>query len=226
MQSQQPQLSKFSSVIILGLALAALSATQVAQADLRILGTGAYMSQTSDKEEGDTSSDSDRTGTGYHLQALGQYDIISPIPGFAIFGGVGLGRRSLSKEQSSETTIGTVKAVFTISTTILTGEVGAQFSAIPILTLQGALGYDYGLSGETKAEITIPAAGKTTTTTDLSTYWDARLTGRALLTVFPLVRAGLEMSYIPTGKLKAKDSTTKETGFSGYNIGVVAGVSL
>ena len=144
---------------------------------------------------------------GLSIGALARFDIVS-LGVAGIYGGAGLRYLSLSRDVSS------VKV--TVTGTAAEAELGGRFSVIPaLLGIEGGVVYDYGLSGKSKVE-----AGGISVETDLDSMSRLGLAARALVSLAPLVSAGLELGY-NTADIKVKGSSASQA--NGYNVrGVVS----
>lgn len=196
------------------LAVAGLcSISSVANADIRVFAGVGYDSITVKADEDDADQD-DRESSGLSYQLLGQYDVFGPLPGLDVFVGGGLRGQSLTYEDGPLTLTWTAQ--------LATGEAGVNVGLIPLVTLQAALGYDYGISGETEAEIT----GQGSSTADTDSYSRMRLAGRAFFTPLPLFRVGAEVSFYPVGSYTADAEGAKAHDLSGWGAMVTGGIAL
>lgn len=190
----------------------ALVPTQSYALDVTLLGRLGYDSIQGEKAEGADSEP--KAITGYDLGVLGQVSIVD-LSLVSLYGGAGLSYVSLSNSDD-----GTDNSA---SLLVLPLELGVSFKAIPILTLQGAVGYDVGLSGTGKVK-----TDGVTTNFDITSHGGVTLTARAMMSFIPLFMGGLELQYMPTGSQEIKpDGGEKVKGdISAFAVRLVAGVGI
>lgn len=187
-------------------AAAASTVSQEAFAFRLIAGLGYESLQT---EKMNNEATEPKALTGLDLEALAQFELFG-VPGFALIGGAGLKNAILSSEDTDQG----VKTESDFNLTHVNVEAGAQFSALPLLTLQAVAGYDFGVAGNAEVK-----TRGTTIDVDVEGSNRFHLTGRALLTVFPFLSVGLGGSWFQ-GELETKaDNFPKQTrDFDGYAV--------
>ena len=197
----------------------------------RLLAGGGYENfQIEDTDtDGNGTKEKPKAATGANIGLVGQAELIDIVPTVKIVGGLGLKKSFLS----STTSIGSLDITTKLSPQTVGPEAGLQIGLIPLITVQAVAGYDFGLGGTIQTTLKSTGSAATLETTPSKGTFDSHgqfhLTGRALLTVFPLVSAGLEAGW-QSGKFKYKDKDdsvlSKETKYSGYKINAVVSLSL
>jgi hypothetical protein len=196
----------------------AMGAAQTALADLRVLANGGYQSLTF-KDDHDNPGTTKTEMTGFAGSGRVQYDVFSPVPGLGVFVGGGIGQSVLGADKTIEGR----KFKYAYKETYVPVEAGVQFSAIPMLRIQGAVQYHHALRGEMATTVPAPL----TNPVDLKLDRASRvlLTGRAMLTVAPFVSAGLYGDVLASGKFKFKDQTEGDYD-SGFEAGGVIALNF
>jgi hypothetical protein len=174
---------------------------------------GGYENLQIEKSEEETSDPN--AAKGYTLQGLGEVGFLDSVPGFSLLAGGGLRYSSLkAKEIAVESTLTPLMAAV---------EAGVEFSAIPLLRLQGLVGYDYGLSGKYELE-----GDGVDLSLDLKKFNRVSISARALLTVAPFVSLGLEPTWY-TGEFGIKENDgikVDDVDFTGWAVKAVAAFTL
>lgn len=197
----------------IGLCLASalsIAAGEKAHAGIRAFGSAGYASVTN--EEGSSES---KEVTGYDLNLTGQFDVFS-LPAISIYAGPSF----KSANTSSEYSMGGIAVTQELTQTHAGVEAGVNFGLIPLITLQGGLNYNVGLSGK----LSLKRIGSTTADFDAESGSEMGATVRALLTPFPLLRAGAELG-VGSGKVQFGDEAP-ETKYSYWSARAVVGLSL
>lgn len=193
---------------------AALVPTQSFALDVNILGRVGYDSIQSEKEDGDT--EDPKPLTGFDLGVMAQVSFLD-LTVASLYGGAGLSYISVSRSEGDNK--------FSESLIVLPLEAGVSFKALPLLTLQGAVGYDLGLSGSGESK---SALG--TSDIEITSHGAVTLTARAMMSVLPFMMGGLEFQYMPSGsqefKLKDFDNAKGKGDITGYAIRLVAGFGI
>lgn len=189
---------------------------------LNAFGQGRYLSMTPKKQAGETEDPKASTGIAAGLAVQFKFIDLKLIN---LFAGAGIDLWTLSETESKQKFV----------RTSIPAELGVSFNALPMLTFQLSGLYDYGLAGKGTVE---PGDGiKLTYSTKDDAVYGA--TARALLTVGPMVRAGLIAQYL-TGSYKIKtdevelpegvtiesDDSDDAIKQSGYAVGAVVGISF
>lgn len=202
----------------LGLLAQSFVVSRAEAVSFRVVAGGGYETLQGEKREGADAQEPEPF-KGYALQALGEVGFLDSVPGFSLLAGGGLRYAGLSAEQSG--------LKVETSVVMAAGEFGAEFSALPLLRLQGLVGYDYGLSGEVKFSGKVGSV-EIDSSNDLDYFNRFQVSARALFTVAPFLSLGVEPAYF-TGKFRLKpegDEEMKQQKFSGYAVKAVAAFTL
>lgn len=203
---------QFAGWIRLGILGAAVcSYVTTAQADLRVFASGGYAKLTST----DSDSTSDDVLTGLEGKLAGHYDVLSPIPGLAIYAGPEVRSGSYTNEQTTDG----VSVKSTMDKTLAGVEAGVSFGLIPLLTLQAGFNYNIPLSTKVEAKsafVSVSAKGTSGSETGV--------TLRGLITPFPLIRLGVEYS-MGSGKDKF-ENVPDEAKYDFWAARGVVGIAL
>ncbi|MBM3383143.1 MAG: hypothetical protein FJY29_11990 [Betaproteobacteria bacterium] len=180
-----------------------------AQADIRVY-AGVGLGELSKKDDTDKKKPS-----GLDAKLAANVDVLSPVPGLSIYAGP----EFLTGTYTRDTTILNSVAKETINKSALGLNAGVHFGMVPLVTFQGELNYATAMGGEVKVE----ALGKTST---LKTKSGSDLGGtlRALITPFPLLRAGVEYN-LGSGNSKY-EGNDEEVKYDYSAIRAVIGISL
>jgi hypothetical protein len=187
----------------------AAAAVNSVQADIRVL-AGAGLGELSQKDDS-----SSKKPSGLDAKLAASFDVLSPVPGLAIYAGP----EFLTGTYTRDTTVVNLPVKETISKTALGLHTGVHFGMIPVVSIQAELNYAAAIGGEVKVE----ALGNTTT---VKTKSGSELGGtlRALITPFPLLRAGVEYN-LGSGNTKYENATS-EVKFDYTAIRAVVGIAL
>lgn len=180
----------------------------VAQADIRIYG-GIGLGELSKKD--DTNS---KKPSGLDVKLAANTDLISPVPGLSIYAGP----EFLMGTYTRDTTLLNIPAKETISKSAIGLHAGVHFGLIPLVTLQAEANYATAVGGEFKLDAVNSSTFKTKSGSDLGG------TLRALITPFPLLRAGVEYN-LGSGSAKYEGNDT-EVKYDYSAIRAVIGISL
>jgi hypothetical protein len=171
--------------------LVSATCANAANADIRVFAAGGLVSM----KPQDSEQASDKALTGIEGKVAGHFDILSPVPGIAVYAGPELRMGTLSREYTSSN-IATKQTIKSKSAGL---EAGVHVGIIPIVTLQAGLNYSFPMGGT--AEFESPLSN---VSFDASSGSETGVTLRGLITPFPLTRLGLEYS-LGSGKLKYSD---------------------
>ena len=189
----------------------------------RVLAGGGYENfHVPEQDSGGFSQDA-HSLTGGNIELIGQAELIDIVPTVKVIGGVGVKKSFLSFKQ----TVSGSEVTRKFSPQTFGPEAGIQIGLIPLITVQAVAGYDFGIGGETSK---LAGASKAETVTgNFDSQGQFNLAGRALLTLFPLVSAGVEAGWA-SGKCKFKDKTedtvSPEYKYTSYHINALVSLSL
>jgi len=186
------------------------AAIDSAQAGIRVFGAAGYATTT---DEDSTAENKELTG--YDVNLSGQFDVFS-IGIASIYAGPSVKISALSKEYTANG----ANVTQALASTHAGVEAGVNIGAIPLLTVQAGLNYNVGLDSKGTAEIT--GGGKVEVEGESGSEMGVTL--RALITPFPLLRAGLEVG-VGTGSAQYKGETSEDK-YSYSSIRAVVGISL
>lgn len=189
-----------------------LGMVATAQADIRVFAAGGLAALTPQKTADNAS---DKALSGLETKLSGQFDVLSPIPGVAVYAGPDVTFATLTREY----TVASVTAKETLKSNGAGLEAGVHLGLIPIVTLQAGLNYSFPLSGDWEV-----SAGTLKQTFKASSGSQMGATARALITPFPLTRLGLEYS-MGSGTAKYND-VPSELKYDFWAARAVFGLSL
>lgn len=215
---------KLGSLLVAGAVVVSTVFAQDAFAvGVRIIGSAGYASMDSTSKEDNAKT---KTFTGYDLGLIGQANVIDLAPGLGLVAGGGLRRAVVSHKDGDTVTI--------VSPTAIALEAGVEFSALPLITLQGLVGYDMGIMGDV---VSTDVAGLGDLKGELSAGGQFNVSARALFTVLPFLSVGVEPTWY-TGSFEIKESKDYEKykavisadarkfDYSGYAIRALASFSI
>lgn len=192
-----------------GVALS-FAAIDSAQADIRVFGAAGYATTTAED-----STAENKELTGYDVNLNAQFDVFS-IGIAAIYAGPSFKMSALSKEYTANG----ANVTQALAASHAGVEAGVNIGAIPLLTVQAGLNYNVALDAKGTREIT--GDGKVELEGESGSEMGVTL--RALITPFPLLRAGLEVG-VGTGSAQYKGKTSEDK-YSYSSIRAVVGISL
>ena len=220
--------TSFQILSLVGVAWGLCQFSAAEAVSVRVVGGVGYGSITSEKKEG--AEKDPEPITGWTASAIGEVGFFDSIPGFSLLGGAGLKYYSLSSNIDDVTS--TFKPLNGLA------EVGAEFSLVPMLRLQGLVSYELLLAATSEAKGT--SDGKDfEAKLKVEKFEKIGLTGRALFTVAPFVSVGVAPTYT-FGKLKQKvesvkfdgvepsgvDKSSTESKFTGWDAQLVLAITL
>ncbi|MCA2961498.1 MAG: hypothetical protein IOD12_14700 [Silvanigrellales bacterium] len=210
----------FSHIVLSATAALGLQSLFIAEAravSFRVVAGGGYEKLQEEKQEGVEKTPDPLAG--YALQALGELGFLDSMPGFSLLAGGGFRYSVLSSKSDG--------LEYTINPLMAAAEFGAEFSMLPMLRVQGLLGYDHALQGDAKIKGDLGTT-RVDEKFEIEDFTRFQISARALVTVAPFVSLGLEPSYFRgSWKLKQKDLFIVETeDFSGFAIKAVAAFTL
>jgi len=186
------------------------AAIDSAQAGIRVFGAAGYATTTDED-----SAAENKELTGYDVNLSGQFDVFS-IGIASIYAGPSFKMSALSKEYTANG----ANVTQALAASHAGVEAGVNIGAILPLTVQAGFNYNVALDAKGTAEIT----GGDKVEVEGESGSEMGVTLRALITPFPLLRAGLEVG-VGTGSAQYKGETSEDK-YSYSSIRAVVGISL